>query len=168
MARELCAAIAEKIDHQVDRVLRMCSLVPADRAGWQPPIPRPITFGQLFTHLCECLAGFAATLQAARPAELEHLSRLKALLATPCASVADAADRLGQLRAAIAEGFGVLTDEDLPRRIPTVFVKEGEPILTLLLINLEHLASHKYQLFVYLRLAGVSVESRDLYHFSGA
>jgi len=36
-----------------------------------------------------------------------------------------------------------------------------------MLRNLEHIASHKYQLFVYLRLAGVHVERRDLYHFSG-
>ncbi len=31
------------------------------------------------------------------------------------------------------------------RRIPTVFVPEGEPLLTLLLTNYEHLASHNYQ-----------------------
>ena len=142
MSRELCDAIALKVDHQVDRVLRMCALVPEERVGWQPPIPRPITFGQLFTHLCECLAGVAATLQAARPKELAHLSKLKGLLSSPCASVADAVSRLGEFRAAVAEGFAALTDDDLPRRIPTVFVKDGEPVLTLILINIEHLASH--------------------------
>jgi hypothetical protein len=67
----------------------------------------------------------------------------------------------------IREGFQLLGDLDLGRKIPTVFVPEGEPLLSLLLVNCEHLASHKYQLFIYLRLLGVTVASRDLYHFSG-
>ena len=37
--------------------------------------------------------------------------------------------------------------------------------MTLLLGNLEHLLNHKYQLFLYIRLQGVTVTSRDLYQF---
>lgn len=168
MSQELCRIVAAKFDHQVERALHLCSLVPGDKVGWQPPLPRSIPFSQLFTHLCECLAGFAATLQAGKPTELAHFSALKSLLGSPCASVADAAERLGRFRASVIEGFAALQDADLARKLPTVFVPEGEAILTLLLINLEHLASHKYQLFLYLRMLGVSVESRDLYHFSGS
>jgi hypothetical protein len=32
---------------------------------------------------------------------------------------------------------------DLGRKLPTVFVTEGEPIVNLLLGNLEHLINHK-------------------------
>jgi hypothetical protein len=32
-----------------------------------------------------------------------------------------------------------------------------------LLANLEHFINHKYQLFFYLKLLGVSVDTRDLY-----
>jgi len=60
-----------------------------------------------------------------------------------------------------------LSNYYLERRVPTVFVPEGEELLSLLLINYEHLASHKYQLFLYLRMMGLEVGSRDLYHFSG-
>jgi len=49
--------------------------------------------------------------------------------------------------------------------LSTVFVKEGETLLTLLLGNLEHLINHKHQLFTYLKLLGVAVTSQDLYHF---
>ena len=50
----------------------------------------------------------------------------------------------------------------------TVFVPEGETLMTLLLGNLEHLLNHKYQVFLYLKLAGVAVGSRDVYRFRGA
>ena len=50
---------------------------------------------------------------------------------------------------------------------PTVFVRTGETVLTLLLGNLEHLINHKHQLFIYLKLMGAPVETRDLYCFRG-
>jgi hypothetical protein len=49
-----------------------------------------------------------------------------------------------------------------------VFVPEGESLMTLLVGNLEHLINHKYQLFLYLKLLGLPVSSRDLYHWRGA
>ena len=51
--------------------------------------------------------------------------------------------------------------------VPTVFVLAGESILTLLLGNLEHLINHKHQLFTYLKLMGIGVDSGDLYQFRG-
>lgn len=167
MSHNLCDIFFQKLEHQVDRCLRLCSLIPADTVAWTPPLPRGIPLSQLLAHLGECLAGFAAVLRAAYPAELAHFIDLKRLLAREYPSVQDATGKIGEFRERIREGFGMLRDEDLSRMIPTVFVPAGEALLSLLLTNLEHLASHKYQLFVYLRILGVQVESRDLYYFSG-
>jgi hypothetical protein len=65
----------------------------------------------------------------------------------------------------IIAGFEVIDDADLARRIPTLFVPEGELFLTILLGNLEHLINHKHQLFMHLKLMGVAVETKDLYCF---
>ena len=70
-------------------------------------------------------------------------------------------------RGHVEDGFALLTDVDLGRQLSTVFVQQGETLLTLLLGNLEHLINHKHQLFTYLKLLGVEVTSRDLYHFRG-
>ena len=51
--------------------------------------------------------------------------------------------------------------------VPTVFAAEGETILRLLLTNLEHFINHKYQLFFYLKMMGVSVGTGDLYCLRG-
>jgi len=67
----------------------------------------------------------------------------------------------------VEDGFAQLTDVDLSLQLSTVFVKQGEPLLTLLLGNLEHLINHKHQLFTYLKMLGVEVTSRDLYRFRG-
>ena len=68
----------------------------------------------------------------------------------------------------VRDGFRAVAQEDLARPIPTVFVPEGEALLTLLLGNLEHLISHKYQLLTYLKLAGVTVGTPDIYRFRGS
>ena len=54
-----------------------------------------------------------------------------------------------------------------PRPIPTVFVPDGEPVLTLLLGNLEHLINHKHELFTAIKQMGVPVATRDLYRLRG-
>jgi hypothetical protein len=80
-------------------------------------------------------------------------------------SPGEARSRIAIYRTHLDEGFALLEDADLRRQVPTVFVKPGEPVLTLLLGNLEHLINHKHQLFMYLKLMGVGVDSRDLYCF---
>jgi hypothetical protein len=79
----------------------------------------------------------------------------------------DAVGRIALYRARIDEGFALLDDAKLGRTVGTVFVEEGEPLLTLLLGNLEHLINHKHQLFTYLKQMGVHVSTPDLYRFRG-
>jgi hypothetical protein len=163
----LCAAVWGKIEEQIERTSHLISRFPADRVDWTPPIPGAWPAGVLLGHLLDCLAGFCAVLQAAAPRELEHFSRLRELpVNLPC-SPEDAAGRIAVYRDHIDEGFRRMTDADLARRLPTVFVPDGETLLTLLLGNLEHLINHKHQLFTYLKLLGVPVETRDLYRFRG-
>ena len=61
----------------------------------------------------------------------------------------------------------MLRDTDVARLIPTVFVAGVKPVMTLLLGNLEHSMNHKHQLFTHLKLMGIEVRTRDLYHFRG-
>ena len=163
----LCSAVWAKIEEQIERAGHLTRIVPSDRSDWAPPIPGAWPAGVLLGHLLDCLAGFCAVLQAATPGELAHFSRLRELPVNQPCSPEDAAGRIAVYREHIEGGFGCLSDADLSRRLPTVFVPEGEPLLTLLLGNLEHLINHKYQLFTYLKLLGAPVETRDLYRFRG-
>jgi uncharacterized damage-inducible protein DinB len=151
----LCAALLDKIREQIERTSHLIDLIPEERREWAPQ-PGGWTTTELVGHLLDCMAGFCAVLTAAEPQRLAHFAKLREAPAT-----------IEMYRAHIEEGFALLTDADLARRIPTVFVSQGEPLLTLLLGNLEHLINHKHQLFTYLKQTGVPVATPDLYRLRG-
>ncbi len=167
MERSLCAAVLAKIDEQIERTDHLAALLPESAVDWTPAIPRAFSAGVLLGHLLECLAGFCAVLHAVRPGQLNHFQDLRRLPVNHRCMPVEARERIAIYRARIAEGFALLGDGDLGRAVPTVFVRDGEPLLTLLLGNLEHLINHKHQLFTYLELMGVEIGSRDLYRFRG-
>ena len=167
MHESLCSNFLAKIEDQIERINHLVSLIPEDRIDWTPPMPKGFSMSLLLGHLLECFAGFCAVLHAANPVRLAHFLELKQLTVNQRSSIAGIQSSIKVYLDHIREGFVILSDPDLTRRIPTVFVPDGESLLSLLLINFEHLASHKYQLFMYLRILGTDISSRDLYHFSG-
>jgi hypothetical protein len=162
---ELCAAVHAKIDEQIERTAHLAGLVPTGRLDWKPDIEGAWPPAMLLGHLLDCAAGFCAVLAAAEPDRLTHFSALRDHPVNHECSPDEAVARLAIYRERIREGFAVLTDASLSTRIVTIFVKEGEPLLTLLLGNLEHLINHKHQLFTYLKQVGVNVGTADLYRF---
>jgi hypothetical protein len=164
----LCAALLTKIEEQIERTDHLIGLLPADRLEWQPPIPGAWTPGLLLGHLLECLAGFCAVLFAVEPERLRHFAELRQLRVNRLCGKDEARERMGVYREHIHLGFELLSDSRLGQALPTIFVGEGEMLLTLLLGNLEHLINHKHQLFTCLRILEVDVSSGDLYRFRGA
>jgi hypothetical protein len=165
-SRNLPPLILAKLEEQVERAGRLLALVPPDKVEWRP-LPGSLRVCDLLGHLLECLAGFCATLYALDSARLAHFIRLREQAVNHCCGVEEARRRMGDYLRHIREGFALITDADLSRRVPTVFVQDGEAALTILLGNLEHFINHKYQLFFYLKLLGVAVNTSDLYHFRG-
>ncbi len=167
MARQLVQILLSKIDEQIERLQHLITVLPADRLDWEPPSTKMFPAGKLLGHILECLAGFCAVLLAAKGDPLRHFLTLRELPVNHSCTGDEARLRIDAYRNAIHEGFGLLTDQDLGTRVPTVFVPDGEALLTLLLGNVEHLVNHKFQLFAYLKMMGVAVTSRDLYQFRG-
>jgi DinB superfamily len=161
----LVAAVHTKIDEQIGRTVHLIGLIPPDCLDWAPAIPGAWSFAELLGHLLDCLAGICAVLYKAHPNELAHLAELQKLPVNHACGPNEARHRIEIYRTHSEEGFALLHDGDLSRKLPTVFVPDGETVLTLLLGNLEHVINHKHQLFTHLKLAGVSVGTPDLYQF---
>ncbi len=155
--RRLCDALLAKIQEQIERTVHLIGMIPEGRPQ----------FYSLLGHLLDCVAGFCAVLSAAEPTRLAHFAVLRDLPVNHSCPPPEALNRIAIYRAYIDEGFGSITDADLGRPVGTVFVKQGEPLLTLFLGNLEHLINHKHQLFTDLKQIGVSVATADLYHLRG-
>jgi hypothetical protein len=163
----LCLAVQQKIQEQIERTCHLISLLPADQATWIPATPHGTPVSMLLGHLLDCLAGFCAVMFAAEPERLAHFAALRELPVNQACSAAEALIRMDPYRVHIDEGFALLTDPDLARAIPTVFMPRGELLLQLLIGNLEHLINHKHELFTCLKQMGVPVRSSDLYCFRG-
>ncbi len=162
----LLTAVVNKLLEQLERTQHLLALIPADKLDWRPR-ENSYSLSELLGHLLECVAGFCAVLYALRRDELAHFKNLRALPVNHRCNSDEARDRLRDYQVYLEAGFALLSDKDLARQIPTVFVPEGESGLTLLLGNLEHLINHKHQLFFYMKLLGVAVTSTDLYRFRG-
>lgn len=158
----LARLVLSKLEEQIERTGHLITLIPPDKIEWKPR-PAELRVCDLLGHLLECLAGFCATLYALNPERLADFAGLRELRVNHCCRIEEARTRIAEYEAHIKRGFTILSDHDLARPVATVFVPEGEACLTLLLGNLEHLINHKYQLFSYLKLLGVQVETADLY-----
>jgi hypothetical protein len=172
MARDLTQSLYSKIAEQIERTEHLIRLIPPDKLSYSPEYGgepdhyiRPFAIGSLLGHLLDCLGGFCAALYKINPDRLHHFSVLRGLPVNHFCEPIEAQERIEEYALHIREGFELLTDLDLARVLPTAFVPSGEPVLTILLGNLEHLINHKFQLFMYLRLLGVQVSSADLYKF---
>jgi hypothetical protein len=164
----LIAALASKINEQIERTDHLITLVPPQQLQWRPPVRGAWPVSELLGHLSDCLAGFCAVLYAADPERLRHFEGLRNLPVNDACGPDEARERIAFYRRHIDQGFALLADADLDRKVSTVFVPGGETLLTLFLGNLEHLINHKHQLFLYLKLMDVEVGTADLYCFRGA
>jgi hypothetical protein len=170
--RVLVLSMKDKVLESIERTDHLVSLVPADRLQWRPEVPAnqpPASdLGHVVGHLLDCMAGFCAAFHAAFPVELADFLEFRSTTVNQSCSPEKARPSIKVYAGLIERGFGCCTDADLARKIQTVFVPEGETLLTILLGNLEHLVNHKYQLFFHLKLAGVAVTSSDIYKWRGA
>jgi hypothetical protein len=166
--RVITDSLKDKVFEAIERTEHLVAQVPIDRLKWAPEFSganAPAwSLGHLLGHLLECLAGFCAVFATGFPAELGEFQQLRTLPLNQFCSPEKAGEGLRMFAGHIERGFQCCTDADLARTILTVFVPEGETLLTLLLGNFEHLTNHKYQLFLHLKLAGVPVSTSDVYH----
>ena len=154
---------------QVERTDHLITLIPRDVTDWRLSLSSTadlsvLGINELLCHLNGCLAGFCAALYAVHSDRLAHFVNLREMQSNNCDGIEEASALRRIYMAHIEEGFAVITDDNLTRQIPTVFVPKGEALFTILIGNLEHYINHKYQLFFYLKLLGIPVTTKDLYH----
>jgi len=133
-------SLENKVSETIERTDHLVELVPVGRLTWRPELPhgQPTAsdLGHLLGHLLDCLAGFCAALYAAYPSELCDFASLQSLPVNHTCLPEEARKQMKIYADHLHRGFQQSTDADLARRIPTVFVPEGETLLSLLLGNL--------------------------------
>lgn len=158
----LVSVLLSKLEEQIELADHLIALIPPEECEYKP-LPDSFRVCDLLGHLLECLAGFCATLYAVNSDRLADFVNLRELPVNHCCGIEEARARLRDYEMHIKQGFALVSDDDLARRVPTVFVPEGEAVMTVLLGNFEHFLNHKYQLFFYLKLLEAGVTTSDLY-----
>ena len=167
-ARSITSILAAKTNQNIEKAAQLISLLKPAQITHQPAVPPGcvpvISLGHLLGHLLDCMAGFCAAFYVAFPKRLTSMENLRKGQVNHFCEPAEALARIRIYRKEIARGFWTCTNNDLKRKLPTLFRPNGEPLLAILLANMEHLLNHKYQLFFYLRLLGAPVGTKDLYY----
>jgi len=168
----LSMVLGEKLDEDLALIGELLALVPENSEDWRPDWPtangkEPFTLAQLAAHLVDAAAALGACLQRLRPDQLQHFDRFREDIAlAKNMTCSEAVLYVLECRQLLKKGFALVRDEQLQEAIPTYFRPEGEIWLSVLLSNWKHTNHHAYQLFLYLKLLGVSVSTKELYRFS--
>ncbi len=141
---------------------KLISLAPAEKLDWKPAQGNYMSLGQLLHHLSTCPGIFVAAVNNAfPPAESfqkfleEDLKNTK----TPEVAAREASRGWNAAQAALS---GV-TPAEFQARMVTVPFGPPMPLWRTCLAMAEHWVNHKYQLFFYLKLLGLPMNTMTLY-----
>ena len=142
--------------------LTMMRMAPADKLDWRPG-PKFMSLGQLICHMAGGLgADLGATLAGNWPAP-EKMAEEMMLENMPSCTVAEALTKLEKDKATLREVLASVSAEDFAQKVVSVPWGAKGKIEQMALYFREHFTNHKQQLFTYLKLLGLPVDTATLY-----
>ena len=142
--------------------VKLISLAPADKLGWRPGDVNVMTLGQLLKHLASCPAHLATAARGAFPPP-EEFARANDEAVQQAASPAEVGPLLESNYYVAVKAIEALSEEEFQRKEIAVPWGPPMPIHRALLDMAMHQSNHKMQLFMYLKLLGLSVNTMTLY-----
>jgi hypothetical protein len=138
----------------------MLKMVPTDKLDWKPG-PTFMSMGQVICHLAGGIGGeLGMMLNNTWPKPEEMAEAMKNM---PSCNVQDALAKLENDKSVLRDVLAGVTEEDFASKI--VSVPWGwKSKLELMALNFrDHFSNHKMQLFTYLKLLGLPVNTETLY-----
>ncbi len=140
----------------------LIEMVPADKLGWQPG-PTFMTLGQLICHLSLGVGDGVRLLHTGQwPTEEEMLTGMKQENLPTC-GVEEALKKLEADKQTLREALAAVSEQDFASSIVSVPWGMQGTLEVLALSFLEHFTNHKMQLFTYLKLLDLPVNTQTLY-----
>jgi len=141
---------------------KLISLAPPDRLGWKPGDANVMTLGQLLRHVADCPRHLATAARGDFPPP-EAFASANDEAVRQSAAPAEAGQLLEANYAAAAKAIEALSEAEFQGRQIAVPWGPPAPIQRALLDMAMHQSNHKMQLFMYLKLLGVPVNTLTLY-----
>ena len=141
---------------------RLIGMVPADRLDWAPG-PTFMSAGQVLCHLSEGVGGGLEMLVTGNWPTMKEMEESMQLEKLPSCTAQEALDKLKKDKESLRQVLDGLSDEDFTSRIVSVPWGMTAKMERMTISFLEHFTNHKMQLFTYLKLLGLPVNTETLY-----
>jgi len=143
-------------------VEKLIGMVPADKLNWRPG-PTFMSVGQVVRHLSDGVgAGLEWVLGGQWPS-MEEMAEGMKLENLPSCGPQEALDKLEKDKEILRHVLDGMSEEDFANKVVSVPWGWKGKMELMALHFLEHFTNHKMQLFTYLKLLGLPVNTETLY-----
>jgi hypothetical protein len=137
-------------------------MVPSDKLDWKPG-PSFMTLGQVLYHLSSGLGSDLQTLVSGKWPTAEEMEKGMKVENLPACGPQEALGRLEKDKATLREVLAGISEEDFADKVVSVPWGWKSKMERMALDFREHFSNHKMQLFTYLKLMGLPVNTQTLY-----
>jgi hypothetical protein len=141
---------------------KLIGMVPADKLDWKPG-PTFMTTGQVICHLSDGVGGGLETLLSGKWPSMEEMEAGMTLEKMPSCTVQEALGKLENDKNALHAALDAISEEDFTNRVVSVPWGWKTKFEIMSVAFLGHFNNHKMQLFTYLKLLGLPVNTQSLY-----
>jgi hypothetical protein len=141
---------------------KLIGLVPADKLDWRPG-PTFMNFGQVLAHLSDGLGGGLEMALSGKWPSMEEMEAGMKPENLPSCNAQEALEKLEKDKKILRQVLDGLSEEDFTNKVLTVPWGWTAKMERLAIGFLGHFTNHKMQLFIYLKLIGLPVNTETLY-----
>jgi uncharacterized damage-inducible protein DinB len=141
---------------------KLISMVPTDKLDWKPG-PGFMNTAQVICHLSDGMAGVLTRLTSGNWPSMEQMEAGMRLENLPSCSVQEALEKLEKDSTALRAVLNGVSEQDFTSKVVAVPWGMKSKMERMAIAFLEHFTNHKMQLFTYLKLLGLPVDTGTLY-----
>ncbi len=141
----------------------LIKMVPADKLDWRPG-PKFMSLGQVICHLSEGMGGEMNCLITGKwPFTPEQMMDMMKLENMPSCGVAEALEKLQNDKTRLRAFLDGISEQDFAEKVVSVPWGWQAKLERMAISFREHFTNHKMQLFTYLKLLDLPVDTSTLY-----
>jgi uncharacterized damage-inducible protein DinB len=141
---------------------KLIGMVPADKLNWKPG-PGFMSVGQVICHLSDGLGGGLEMLVSGKWPSMEEMEVGMKLENLPSCSPQEALNKLEKDKKTLRQVLDGMSEDDFTNKVVSVPWGWKAKMELMGIHFLEHFTNHKMQLFTYLKLLGLPVNTETLY-----
>jgi len=140
----------------------LIGMVPADKLDWRPG-PTFMSVGQVLCQLSDGFGGGFDMLLSGKWPSMEEMGEGMKLENLPSCSPREALEKLEKDKKILRQVLDGVSEEDFTNKVVSVPWGMTAKVERMAISFLEHFTNHKMQLFTYLKLLGLPVNTETLY-----